>query len=75
MVWKFPSRFPPVLAEDINPEAMQEVSKDELKSTYQSDYTGIPQGKAKMFNKHCSVVAVWLPGGNCIYFWILNFWY
>ena len=45
MIWKFPSRFPPLLDEEISPEAMQEVSKEQIKSTYQSDYTGIPQGK------------------------------
>lgn len=47
MKWKFSSRFPSVPAEDIDPEVMNEVCKDELKSTYHSDYTGIPQGKAK----------------------------
>lgn len=44
ITWKFASRFPSVLCEEIDPEAMNEVCKDELKSTYQSDYTGIPQG-------------------------------
>lgn len=44
MIWKFPSRFPPVYMEGINPETMQEVAEDQIKSTYQSDYTGIPQG-------------------------------
>lgn len=52
MVWKFPSRFPPVLNEEINPEAMSEVSKEQIKSTYQADYTGIPQGN-KAYYYHC----------------------
>ena len=47
MIWKFPSRFPPLLDEQISPEAMNEVNKEQIKSTYQSDYTGIPQGKIK----------------------------
>lgn len=38
--------------EAINPEAIREVSKEQIKSTYQSDYTGIPQGKAY----YCSVL-------------------
>lgn len=46
MIWKFPSRFPPVYMEEVNPETMREVEQDQLKSTYQSDYTGIPQGKS-----------------------------
>lgn len=46
MIWKFPSRFPPVHMEELNPETMQELEQDQLKSTYQSDYTAIPQGKA-----------------------------
>lgn len=46
MIWKFPRRFPPVLMEEVNPETMQELQHDQLKSTYQSDYTAIPQGKA-----------------------------
>jgi len=44
MIWKFPSRFPPVHMEELNPETMQELEQDQLKSTYQSDYTAIPQG-------------------------------
>jgi len=44
MIWKFSSRFPPLLDEEISPEMMSEVSKEQIKSTYQSDYTGIPQG-------------------------------
>ncbi|XP_020629597.1 uncharacterized protein LOC110066695 isoform X2 [Orbicella faveolata] len=44
MIWKFPSRLPPVHMEEINPETMQELEQGQLKSTYQSDYTGIPQG-------------------------------
>lgn len=32
--------------EEINPETMQELEQGQLKSTYQSDYTGIPQGKS-----------------------------
>ncbi|KAK2563279.1 hypothetical protein P5673_013641 [Acropora cervicornis] len=42
--WKFPSRLPPVLSEEINPDAWNEVLKEQVKSTYQYDYTGIPQG-------------------------------
>ena len=44
MIWKFSSRLPPVHMEEINPETMQELEQGQLKSTYQSDYTGIPQG-------------------------------
>ncbi|XP_067040942.1 uncharacterized protein [Acropora muricata] len=44
MNWKFPSRLPPVLSEEINPDAWNEVSKEQVKSTYQYDYTGTPQG-------------------------------
>ena len=32
--------------EELNPETMQELEQDQLKSTYQSDYTAIPQGNA-----------------------------
>lgn len=45
MIWKFSCRFPSLLDEEISPKAMNEVSKEQIKSTYQSDYTGIPQGK------------------------------
>jgi len=45
MNWKFPSRLPPVLSEEINPDAWNEVLKEQVKSTYQYDYTGIPQGR------------------------------
>ncbi|XP_078371538.1 uncharacterized protein LOC144655195 isoform X2 [Oculina patagonica] len=44
MIWKFPSRLPSVDLEEINPETWQEVAQDQIKSTYQSDFTGIPQG-------------------------------
>jgi len=43
MNWKFPSRLPPVDSFE-STEAMEQVAQDHLKSTYQSDYTGIPQG-------------------------------
>ena len=46
MIWKFPSRLPPVHMEEINPETMRELEQGQSKSTYQSDYTGIPQGKS-----------------------------
>lgn len=42
--------------EEVNPETMREVEQDQLKSTYQSDYTGIPQGKSsEKNNKICTV--------------------
>ena len=44
MIWKFPSRLPLVFTNEKSPEAMSEVFKDQIKSTYQFDYTGIPQG-------------------------------
>jgi len=50
MIWKFSSRFPPLLDEEISPEMMSEVSKEQIKSTYQSDYTGIPQGELHYFS-------------------------
>ena len=46
MILKFPSRLPPVHMEEINPETMRELEQGQSKSTYQSDYTGIPQGKS-----------------------------
>ena len=60
MIWKFPSRLPPVYMEEIHPETMQEVAQDQIKSTYQSDYTGIPQGKCV---KKCSPPPLIAQGG------------
>ena len=45
MIWKFPSRLPSMQPSEINSKDMEEVNKDQLKSTYQSDFTGIPQGE------------------------------
>ncbi len=79
MIWKFPSRLPSVDLEEINPETWQEVAQDQIKSTYQSDFTGIPQGKAieKKIDKHCIVlltfkvagfnIQFYLPGGRLSY--------
>lgn len=45
MIWKFPSRLPPLQPAEISNKDLEEVCQDQLRSTYQSDFTGIPQGK------------------------------
>ena len=48
MVWRLPSRFPPLMNEglsttaQLNPEQL--IANHKIKSTYQEDYTGIQQG-------------------------------
>ncbi|KAK3701732.1 hypothetical protein QZH41_018895 [Actinostola sp. cb2023] len=45
MIWKFPGRNLPALdPAEYSTENMEEITYDQLKSTYQNDYTGIPQG-------------------------------
>ena len=53
MNWKFPSRLPPLDSFEM-PEAMEQVAHDQLESTYQSDYTGIPQGTDKGLGQLCN---------------------
>uniref|UniRef100_A0A6P8I992 Uncharacterized protein LOC116297566 n=1 Tax=Actinia tenebrosa TaxID=6105 RepID=A0A6P8I992_ACTTE len=42
LVWRFPSKLPPEVIDDS--KSMEDVCYDQLKSTYQNDFTGIPQG-------------------------------
>ena len=48
MVWRLPSRFPPIMEElraataELKPEEL--IAQRQLKSTYQDDYTGMQQG-------------------------------
>lgn len=45
MTWKFSSCERPELdPTGYNTENIEEISYDQLKTTYQNDYTGIPQG-------------------------------
>lgn len=45
MIWRFPGRLPPLEpVPDLTNEAIEHVSKESLKSTYQVDYLGMPQG-------------------------------
>lgn len=41
--WRFSSQLPPLDSFEMK-EAMEQVVHDQSKSTYQTDYTAIPQG-------------------------------
>ena len=46
MVWKFADRLPPLgPTDDISQDVMNYIAKQSFKSTYQSDYHGLPQGE------------------------------
>ena len=49
MVWRLPSRFPPLIEDHTlsytNSEVEDVLKAQGLKSTYQDDYTGLPQGE------------------------------
>ena len=45
MVWKFADRLPPLgPTDDLSQDVMNHIAKQSFKSTYQSDYHGLPEG-------------------------------
>jgi hypothetical protein len=51
LIWKFPNNLLSLEPSEYTNENMEEVCYDQLKTTYQNDYTGIPQGQATVFNR------------------------
>ena len=62
MVWRFPKHVPKdqqLYPGEITDQMMEEILRDKCKSTYQSDYLGVPQGTYR--NKSVTFWSICLP--------------